>query len=254
MNPILVMAWAYSFLIGICLASFINVVIDRLPRHDTFVRGRSHCDNCGIQLKAYDLIPLVSYLVLKGKCRNCGNEIGARSFWIELLGGILAIVCFNAFGFTWMSLLAIAVYNVLLAITFIDFDTLEIPNGLNIAMLVLGIIGALINPDITLINRLIGMVAVSIPLLVMALAIPGSFGGGDVKLMVGAGLLLGWQNCLLATFIGIITAGIYGIILLLSHKNELKDHIAFGPYLSLGIFIALIWGNQIISWYLALFI
>ena len=222
MDSIIILIYVYMFLIGMCVASFMNVVIDRVPRNESFVKGRSHCDYCGETLKWYDLIPIVSYIFLRGKCR----------YSIE-------------------TILMFVIAMILLAITMIDFDTMIIPDGLNIAMFIVSIVLMYVR-HMSLLESIMGMFCISVPMILLNVLIAESFGGGDIKLMFVSGIALGWKYSLLAAFIGILLAGSYSIYLLISKKINKKGHIAFGPYLSIGIFIALSYGSEIISWYLNL--
>ena len=115
-----------------CVASFMNVVIDRVPRGENFVSGRSRCDSCGKVIAWYDLIPVASYLVLRGRCRYCHCKIPVRGFFIEIFGGVSGVFCFYRFGFEYETILMFVIAMILLAITMIDFDTMTIPDGLNI--------------------------------------------------------------------------------------------------------------------------
>lgn len=247
----IIIGYIYCCLIGMCVASFINVVIDRVPRGENFVLGRSHCDHCGKLIKWYDLIPVLSYLVLKGKCRYCHNKIPIRGFFIEILGGMIGIFCFYRFGFTYEMMCIFVITMILLAITMIDLDTMIIPNELNLILFLIGFILMFIR-HLTVIDCFLGMICISLPMFLLNLIIPDSFGGGDIKLMFASGIVLGWKYSLLATFIGIIIAGTYCVYLILKKKVDKKGHIAFGPYLSFGIFIALCYGQEIVSWYLNL--
>ena len=147
-------------------------------------------------------------------------------------------------------LLYCVVLGLLVAISLADAKTMEIPNWLCIALLACGVVAAFIIPEVTLVSRFIGLVCVSVPLLIISLIAPGSFGGGDVKLMAAAGLLLGWQNTLLAACIGILIGAAYGIYLLAAKKKGAKEHFPFAPALCTGIACALLFGSQLIGWYL----
>ena len=226
-----------AFLLGAALFSFMNVVAWRLPRGKDPLTGRSFCPQCGATLTAADLVPVFSWLALHGRCRHCGARIPARYLAVELLGGVLALGCrwrFGAayaladglFGIRWQGLAALALCGVLLSIALIDAETQLIPNRLNAAVAVLAVVE-----------------------LLLCLAIPGAFGGGDIKLMAAAGLFLGWQHTLLAMFFGILGGGFYGIYLLAAHKADKKDHFAFGPFLCAGIVLALLFGEPVLAWY-----
>ena len=241
------------FILGSCIASFINVLIYRIPRDLDFVNGRSFCPSCHNTLKPYDMIPVFSWLFLKGKCRFCKEPISPRYPLIELCGGLLAMLCFYRYGFTWMTLVSFVLAMILLTITMIDFDTMTIPNGLVIALVAPVIVCAVLEPQISISSRVIGMASVSGFMLLMTLAIPDCFGGGDMKLMFVCGFMLGWINTLLAGFIGLLAGGIYASYLMVTKKSKEQSHMAFGPYLCLGIFTALLYGNEIIMVYLSFF-
>lgn len=249
---LLVFVYIYMFILGCCIASFINVLIYRIPQKLDFVRGRSFCPKCHNTLKAYDLVPIFSWLFLKGKCRYCQEPISIRYPLIELCGGIIAMICFYRYEFSWMTLVSFGLAMILLTITMIDFDTMTIPDGLVVALIVPALACTVLNQDISIVSRVIGMLCVSGFMFVLTLIIPDCFGGGDMKLMFVCGFMLGWVNTLLAGFIALLVGGIYASYLLISRKTE-ESHMAFGPYLCLGVFIALLYGNEIIGIYLSLF-
>ncbi|MDR1184640.1 MAG: prepilin peptidase [Coriobacteriales bacterium] len=259
--------YAIVFIFGTVIASFLNVLIYRIPQKLDFVRGRSLCPNCEHRLGPLDLIPIVSYLALGRKCRYCHKPISPRYMIIEFIGGILALCSWTAFQYnspllhanetffgTTAPILApilyFAVLCILLVVTCIDAETMEIPDGLNIALLICGVAAIFIAPEVTILSRIIGLFCVSVPLLVITLIVPGAFGGGDVKLMAAAGFLLGWQSTLVAIFIGVLIGGAWGIYLMASGKKGAKGHFAFGPALCVGIAIALFFGAHLVTWYL----
>lgn len=243
----------YCFVIGICVASFINVVIWRVPQGLSIAKGRSFCPTCNHELKWYDLFPIVSYLFLRGKCRYCGAKIPVSDMLIELFGGLIAMFCFYQYQFTFDTIVVFSIFMILLAITMIDFDTMTIPNGLNIALIIPSVILAFLHPEISWMSRLWGVIAISLPMYVLTLIIPDCFGGGDIKLIAVSGLMLGWQNTVLAGFISILIAGIYAVYLLITKKVQKGAHIAFGPYICIGIVISLMYGSTIIQVYASLF-
>ncbi|MBS7009298.1 prepilin peptidase [Anaerostipes sp.] len=247
------------FWIGASVFSFVNVLIYRVPRKISFVGGRSFCPSCGTKLKFYDMIPVFSYLFLKGKCRKCRAKISPRYPAVELLGGITAVWC--AFlipleagaGIYLLKVCFLLLTGALLAaVAFVDVDTMEIPNGFVLALACLGIVSLFLFPEVSLVMRMIGFFAVSVPMLLLTVLIPGAFGGGDIKLMAAAGFLLGVKLIAAAFFFAVLTGGIYGIYLLAGKKKGGKDHFAFGPFLCIGIWAAVCWGNEVISWYLNL--
>lgn len=248
-----VLTCLFVFAAGLSIGSFVNVLAYRIPKKLGFVRGRSFCPACGHALSALDLVPLASFAFLSGRCRYCGARISPRYPLVELLGGALALLCAAAFGFTLRAALAYAVTAVLLTVALIDADTMEIPDGLVTALALLAALSVMLFPETRPLGRLIGVFAVSAPMLLIDLLIPTSFGGGDVKLAAAAGLLLGWKLVLVAAFVSILTGGAYGAFLLMQKKMARGEHFAFGPFLCFGVAFSLLIGSAALDAYLSLF-
>lgn len=244
--------WLLVFAAGASIFSFLNVVIYRLPAGISFAKGRSHCPKCGAELRWYDMVPVLNWFYLGGKCRSCKAPISFRYPAVELLGGVLALLCAAYQGYTAKAAVTFAFLAILTAIAFIDWDTMEIPNGLVLAVLAAGI-ASWICGGLTPLERIIGAVCVSVPMLALTLAIPGAFGGGDIKLMAAAGVFLGWKLCALSAFLAILAGGTYGIYLLAAKKKGRKEQFAFGPFLCAGMAAAVFWGEKLLSWYLQLY-
>jgi len=246
--------YPFLIIIGLCIGSFINVVISRLPIKGAFLGNkRSCCPFCEEPIKAYDLIPVLSWLMLLGKCRSCKARISVRYPLVELACAGLAVFSFWRFGLEYATIIAFGVTTVLLAISIIDLNTSEIPDSLIIAIGVFAIAAIWCFPEVRIIDRLIGLAAVSLPMLLITLAVNGAFGGGDIKLMAAAGFLLGWQSTILAFFIALILGGSYAIFLMLSGKRKRGEHMVFGPSICVGTAVSLFYGNEIIAWYLRVF-
>jgi len=243
--------YVYVFVFGAVIGSFLNVIIYRVPKEISIAKSRSFCPKCGAQIKGYHNIPVFSYLWLRGKCADCGEKISPQYPLIELFTGALAVLVLWIFGFSFQWIVAFLVGTILICIAMIDFDTMTIPNGLVMALMVPALLSFFCFPQVELLSRVIGMVVVSLPMLVLTFFIRDAFGGGDIKLMAVAGFLLGWQNTLLATFIGLVLGGVVAVRLLV--KKTKAKHMAFGPYLCLGIMTALLVGDTIIRCYLSLF-
>lgn len=246
-----IILYLYIFVVGAVIGSFLNVVIYRLPQGVSFVGGRSFCPSCNAQIKGHHNIPVLSYLLLRGKCADCGAKISLRYPLVELFTGLMAIFMFYLYGFSFQWLVAFSSGVILICVTMIDFDTMTIPNGLIIALMFPALVSFFVFPQVGILSRFIGMFIVSLPMLLLAVFIPGAFGGGDIKLMAVAGFLLGWQDTVLATFVGIVFGGIVAAYLLIKKTKE--KHMAFGPYLCLGIIMALLFGDLIFQWYFSLF-
>lgn len=263
-------------LVGIAVGSFINVCIYRIPRNENITTTRSHCMSCGNVIKWYDLVPILSYILLKGKCRFCKAKLSVQYPIIELLNGLLYCVIAAIVGINIQSVLIMALTSTLIVIAVIDWRTYEIPFGLNVFIAVLGVLSAILDllkshgmwdysleassakgaffswQPMTLTDHIIGAVCISGFLLILYFATKGrGIGGGDIKLMAAAGLLLGWKNCILAFVIGCVLGSVIHLIRMRVSK---QDHVlAFGPYLAAGIFIASLWGDRIVKAYLSAF-
>ncbi len=244
-----VMLYIVIFLFGIIIGSFLNVCIYRIPEKESLIPG-SHCLSCGHRLQWYDLFPVFSYLLLKGRCRYCGAKISIQYPIVELLNGILYIAVFMANGISLQSFLYCLMTSALLVIAVIDERTLEIPLGLNAFLLVLGILMCILERE-KIVSHLIGLVCVSAALYLLWLLTGGrAIGGGDVKLMGAAGLLLGWQRILLAFFLGCIIGAVCHVLRMKLAKAE--HVLAMGPYLALAVWLCALWGDDMIRWYLGI--
>ena len=252
MEIMLMILYIYAFMIGCCVMSFINVVIYRLPLKLSIVKGRSFCPNCHHQLHVLDLIPIMSYICLKGCCRYCHSDISIRDTIFEFIGGFFGMFCFWFYGLDMMMLIVFLFGMVLFAISVIDIETMEIPECLIIACFIFGILSMFIM-DISFKERIIGFFILSLPLFILNMMIADCIGGGDIKLLAVGGFLLGWKNVLVGMYIAVLTSTVYACYLLMTHRVNRKTYIAFGPYLSFGMFVSLLWGKQIIEWYLSYF-
>ena len=204
---------------------------------------------CNYQLKWYDLVPLFSYLCLGGRCRKCKAKLSVQYPLVELLNGLLYVLVVAVNGLTIESLLYCLMFSALVTLSVIDFRTYEIPLGINLFILTLGLIRVALDYQ-NFLNYLIGFLSVSGFLYLLFLLTKGrGIGGGDIKLMAVSGLMIGWKCNLLALAFGCIIGSVIHIIRM---KVSKEDHVlALGPYLSVGIMIAALWGYNLIEWYFA---
>lgn len=238
-------------LVGACIGSFLNVLILRLPRDEEFVKTPSHCMTCGHRLRWYELIPIVSWLVQGGRCRACHAKISRQYPIVE------AANCLVWLGTAVLlrddvlhAALYCALFSDLLVLSVIDWRTFEIYNGLTVFVLALGVI-QLAADFANWRDYVIGFFAVSVFLFILWLITNGAgIGMGDVTLMAAGGLLLGWKRILLALIIGSVAGSVIHIIRV-RHGADRK--LAFGPYLSAGIWLSALFGNGIVAVYLGLF-
>lgn len=250
MNWTSLLIYLIIFLYGIVIGSFVNVCIYRIPLKEDIVKERSHCMSCGHVLQWYELIPLVSYLVQKGRCRSCGTKLSVQYPLIEGLNGVLYVLIAVINGLNVDSLLYCLLISALIALSVIDWRTYEIPIGINVFILALGLIMTVIH-YVDWLNHVIGLFAVSVFIYTIILATKGrGMGGGDMKLMAVAGLMLGWKEIILAFILGCILGSVIHVIRMRVTKAE--HTLAFGPYLSLGILITVLFGQPILNWYLGL--
>ncbi len=237
---------------GILIGSFLNVLIVRIPKSEDFVKTRSHCISCNYTLKWYDLVPVFSYLALGGKCRKCGRKISIRYPLVEIINGLMYAFIYYRFGLTSYGIVACIMFSTLLVISLIDLDEMIIPNKLVIFILIVASIYTII--DKNYLDHIIGFFLVSSILLFIVVVTKGAMGMGDVKLMAVSGLLLGAYNIFLALIVASVVGSIVSITLLALKKINRKNKVPFGPFLSFGIMVAIVFGEQIINWYFNVFI
>lgn len=258
--PFKIMFLTIVFLFGICIGSFLNVVIIRLPRHESLIKRASHCMTCGTKIRPIDLIPVFSWLFLRGKCHSCGEKISPRYPIVESLNGIMYVLTFIVLDINAKAIITCLLMSLLIVVSFMDWDTREIDMIVVGLIFVLSVPAAVFTDDVTLTSRIIGAFIISVPFFIIGEVsrpiIRKKFDDdfraielGDTILMFAAGALLGTQAVIVSALIGIVIAAVGGIIL----KAVTKDStFPFGPWLSIGIAIAMLWGNQIAQWYIGL--
>ncbi len=245
-------------LLGAAVGSFLNVCIDRLPAGQSLVRPPSHCVGCGRRLTPLDLIPVISYLWLRGHCRYCGAAVPIRLFLVELATAIIFALLWWKFGFTPEIFIAIFYSCLFLVILVIDLEHSLILNKvvypaavISLGLAPLNLAPGIIDPGI--ISALIGGAAGLAILLLPTVVWRGSMGWGDVKMAGLIGLVTGLPHVFVALVIAIIGGGLVaGVLLLLKVKGR-KEGIPFGPFLSLGALATIFWGTAIYQWYQLLF-
>lgn len=236
---------------GLCVGSFLNVLIYRIPKGEEFVKTPSHCMTCGHNLSWYENIPLISWLLQGGKCRACGVRLSAQYPVVEALNGAMWLLTGLLYRGDWLTVgLYCVLFSMLLVLSVIDWRTFTIPNGINLVIFLLGVVRLITDLD-HWVSYVVGLVSVSLVFLLMHLATHGNgLGMGDVKLVAGAGLLLGWSSMLLAVVIGSLSGAIIHSVRM---RRGADRKLAFGPYLAAGIWIAALGGQQIVDAYFGLF-
>jgi len=246
--------------LGFTVGSFLNVCIDRLPRHESIVTGRSHCDSCGRQLAVQDLVPVLSYAILGGRCRACGASIPRRIVAVEAATGLTFAGLSLWYGAT-LTFALLAVYAAVLTVVFvIDLEHGLILNAVVVPALVLALVAAATLAPAWLgdlfphrvLSAAAGAATGFALLFLVALLARGGMGWGDVKFAAFMGAATGFPLVFVALFCGIIIGGAAGAVLLATRKKGRKQAIPFGPFLALGTMATLLWGPQMLAWYVGL--
>jgi len=248
-----------TFIFGAVIGSFLNVCIYRIPRGLSIIMPSSYCFSCRSPIRFYDNIPILSYILLRGRCRSCGNRISIKYPLIELLNSVLYITVLWRFGpyLSWALLSYFLFLSSLIVIAFIDLEFQIIPDRITLPGILLGIIlGSTILFDPFFRLNLLGFKASLIGLLLggglfYLIAILGealfkkeAMGGGDIKMMAMVGGFLGWKGVLLTTFLGSLFGSVIGILLIILKGKERGSKIPFGPYLALGAVLSLFFGEE----------
>ncbi len=237
---------------GLVIGSFLNVCIYRLPRGESIAAEPSHCPRCGHRLGPRDLVPVLSFLWLRGRCRYCGGRISPRYAVIELLTALLFMVVWLRFGWSAAFIKYSLLSALLLVVAAIDLEHQLIPNRLVLIALAWGLVWQTLQPELTWPTALAGTALGGGVLFLLALVSRGGMGGGDIKLMVVLGFILGPAPTILALFAAFLTGSVVGVGLLAAGKVRRRDPVPFGPFLVLGTYAAVLYGQEIIGWYLRL--
>jgi leader peptidase (prepilin peptidase)/N-methyltransferase len=247
----------FIFFVGMCIGSFLNVCIYRLPAGKSIVRPASACPACGTSIRWYDNIPLVSYIILRGRCRGCNTPISIRYPIVELLCGLFAMAIAMQYGHGLPALIYFILTAALLVITFIDIDHRIIPDIISLPGIPLGFLSSFVLPQLKWSDSLIGIAAGGGTLLAVAWGyqlITGKdgMGGGDIKLLAMIGAFLGWQGVLFTIMASSLIGTAVGIVAMLRAGKDMKMAMPFGPFLAMGAIIYLFWGPRLVEWYLNL--
>lgn len=239
----------FFFLFGAAMGSFLNVVIYRLPIGKSLIKPPSHCPLCGKSIRWFDNIPIISYIILKGECRDCDAPIPIRYFVVESITALIYLYSYIRFGISLELLTFLTFITLLIPIFFIDLTEMLIPDTLSISGIIIGLILGVFRGIIRI--SLIGAVVGAIYVLIVIYAGKAIYkkdvmGFGDIKLSVMIGAFVGWANFLLTILISSLLGSIYGIIQIKRGKSSMKSIIPYGPFLAIGGFITFLFGKWII--------
>lgn len=255
-----------TILIGLVVGSFLNVVIYRLPNNMSLAKPASHCPKCNSPIKWYDNIPILSYIILRGKCRNCGEKISIRYPFIEFLNTVLWFLCLLVFTnfilpnneLNWLKFIVSCILcSVLICIFFIDLDSMEIPEVLQLFFLLGGVVLLLDHPSQeTIMLKVFGFLGAGllfylVNLVFKAIRKRDGIGFGDIELVALMGLVIGGYKMIYALIIACVGGGLFLIIYSLIKKDKGREY-PFAPLLVTGILIAMFTGDMVVNWYLGL--
>jgi leader peptidase (prepilin peptidase) / N-methyltransferase len=248
------MEWM-GLVFGLVIGSFLNVCICRLPASQSIASPRSRCPQCSHLIRAHDNIPVLSYVFLRGRCRDCGTRISARYPLVEILSGAFAAMTIARFGFGWTALILYSLIAAFLVITFIDIDHRIIPDVITLPGIPIGLAASFGPGIISPLESLIGILAGGGSLFLVAwtyqaIAKREGMGGGDIKLLAMIGAFIGWKGVLFTIFVASLTGTLAGMALILRRREGMKLAVPFGPFLAVGAIAYLFIGAEVMTWYL----
>ncbi|KMT21329.1 prepilin peptidase [Clostridium cylindrosporum] len=242
----------FVFIIGSILGSFFNLCIFRIPSEESIVFPPSNCPKCKSNIKKYDLIPIISYLILRGKCRNCSEKVSIQYPLIELLTGILFTIIYLYFGFSVELFLYLVLVSVLIITSVIDINTGYIYERVSLVGIIAGVVFIVYKyiSSGEMLTYILGGVAAG-GIIAIIILLTNGMGWGDAEVAFLCGLFLGLSSSILMIFLSIVLGGIGASILLVFGKKSRKDAIPFAPYISIGGLIALLYGEGIVKAFLS---
>ncbi len=248
----------YSALFGLAVGSFLNVCIYRIPLKKSIVFPPSSCPNCGKKIRFYDNIPLISYILLLGRCRYCRTPLAWHYPFVEAVTGLLSMALFIKYGLSYQYFLYLLFTSFLVAISFIDLQHQIIPDVMSLPGIAAGLAAAFIQENISWQESLIGMIAGGGSLYLVAVVyekITGKegMGGGDIKLLAMIGAWMGWKSLHFIILLSSLAGVMVGVPFLLMAGKGLRVRIPFGPFLALGALLCFFFGHEIMGWYARLF-
>lgn len=277
--------YIFIFAFGAIVGSFLNVVIHRVPNEESIVFPNSACPKCGNLIKAYDNIPVISWLILGGKCRNCKEKIASRYPLVELMTAFLYLIVYWQIGFNWYLPVCLIFVSAMVSLIFIDAEHMILPNVITYPLLIFALLVRILFPIFFTAEYFADLQHAPInnfaeyPLWVVSLigaffgALVGggslwlvgelwkrlrgvdAMGLGDVKMMAAVGALLGWRLTLISIFLGAFSGAVIGVFMIARSKDkDFQAQIPFGIFLGIGSVIALLFGEQLVSWYMNTFI
>jgi len=245
----------FGFVFGTIVGSFLNVCIHRIPGGKSIIAPSSHCPLCKTPIRFYDNIPLVSFIILKGRCRGCQAPISLRYPLVEFLMGLFSLILLLRYGISTLYAIYFAFFASLTLVSFIDLPHRIIPDVISLPGIVIGLVISFLHPEMSIKDSLIGVLLGGGSLYVVAsvyhmVTKREGMGGGDVKLLAMIGAFIGWKGVLFTILCSSFVGSVVGVTLMFVSSADSKYAVPFGPFLSLGAIIYVLWGEILISWYL----
>lgn len=247
--------YIFIFILGAVIGSFLNVCIYRIPLEESIAYPPSHCTNCNAKLKWYELIPILSYFFLRGKCKHCGEKISIKYPMIEILTGILFLLTYMKYDLSIHFIKYSIFFSFLIIIFIIDLNTQDVYAITTVPGIALGIVFSIIEKTLysaPLWNYILGA-GIAGGIIVLIVYVIGGMGEGDIEIAVFCGIFIGWKYSILMIILSFIIGAIIGVTLIIFKKKSKKDYIPFGPFIALSSFIVVFYGSYILNYYLNLF-
>ena len=242
----------FIFILGAVIGSFLNVCIYRLPLEQSIVTPGSHCPNCKSPIKFYDNIPVISFLILRGRCRSCGTPISFQYVLVEILNGIGYLLIILKFGFIIESAFYAILFSALLIVSVIDIYFKIIPDVITLPGIIAGLFASAFILPTGIKGSVIGALLGGSIFFIIAVVSRGGMGGGDIKLIAMIGAFLGWMDVIITIILSSFIGSVVGIALMIYLGKGRKYPVPFGPFLSLGGILSLFFNREIIEWYIGM--
>ncbi|MCD2346464.1 prepilin peptidase [Clostridium guangxiense] len=252
--------YLFVFIFGTVIGSFLNVCIFRIPLGQSIAFPPSHCMECGKRLKWYDMFPIISWIILKGKCRFCGSEISYRYPLVEVISGIIFLFVYLKYGISFETIKYLAFVSLIIVIGLIDLDTTDVYTS----TIIIGIVGAAIlilseyilykvnlNTSFSIMDYILGGI-IGAGFILLIIFFTHGMGSGDAEICLVCGLFLGSKSVIFMLLLSVVIGGIVGISLVLLGKRKRTDYIPFGPFIAVSAIVSVLFGQGIVNWYLGM--
>lgn len=241
----------FVFIFGLILGSFLNVCIYRIPRNESLLYPSSHCPSCGAHIRWFDNIPILSYIILKGTCRNCRARISIRYLIVEFFSAVALVLLYERFSFSFLFLKYAIFSYALFVIAFIDIEHLIVPDKIVLPLIALGILFSLPHHILGAVIGAVGGFVLFVLIAVMGKILfkKEALGGGDIKLIAACGAFLGMPGVIITIFLSALLGSIFGVYFIIFKKGKASSQVPYAPFISAAAFLYIFYGEMIVRWY-----